>query len=98
MRWPPGSHTRRRRLAMVVRYRRHRLLGGLLVALLGCALIVSLLSPAHAGAHPTPAQPTYLALGDSLAFGYSQAKFNNLYPNENPAAYDTGYVDDVGKV
>lgn len=43
--------------------------------------------------HPTPA-PSYLALGDSLAFGYSQAKFNSLYPNENPAAYDTGYVDD----
>jgi lysophospholipase L1-like esterase len=43
--------------------------------------------------HPTPT-PSYLALGDSLAFGYSQAKFNSLYPNENPAAYDTGYVDD----
>jgi lysophospholipase L1-like esterase len=43
--------------------------------------------------HPTPA-PSYLALGDSLAFGYSQAKFNSLFPNESPAAYDTGYVDD----
>ncbi len=43
--------------------------------------------------HPIPA-PSYLALGDSLAFGYSQAKFNSLYPNEDPAAYDTGYVDD----
>lgn len=43
--------------------------------------------------HPTP-PPSYLALGDSLAFGYSQAKFNSLFPNENPAAYDTGYVDD----
>ncbi len=41
---------------------------------------------------------SYLALGDSLAFGYSQAKFNSLYPNENPAAYDTGYVDDFGRV
>jgi len=42
--------------------------------------------------------PSYLALGDSLAFGYSQAKFNSLFPNENPAAYDTGYVDDFGKL
>jgi lysophospholipase L1-like esterase len=51
---------------------------------------------------PRPPQParqsTYLALGDSLAFGYSQAKFNSLYPNENPAAFDTGYVDDFGRV
>jgi lysophospholipase L1-like esterase len=43
-------------------------------------------------------QQSYLALGDSLAFGYSQAKFNSLYPNENPAAYHTGYVDDLGNV
>ena len=44
--------------------------------------------------HPIPPAPSYLALGDSLAFGYSQAKFNSLFPNENPAAYNTGYVDD----
>jgi lysophospholipase L1-like esterase len=47
--------------------------------------------------HPRP-QLSYLALGDSLAFGYSQAKFNSLYPNENPAAYNTGYVDDFARV
>jgi lysophospholipase L1-like esterase len=47
---------------------------------------------------PSAPQPTYLALGDSLAFGYSQAKFDSLYPDENPAAYDTGYVDDFAKV
>jgi lysophospholipase L1-like esterase len=41
--------------------------------------------------------PTYLALGDSLAFGYSQAKFDSLYPEENPADYHTGYVDDFAK-
>ncbi|HWX86968.1 MAG TPA: SGNH/GDSL hydrolase family protein [Solirubrobacteraceae bacterium] len=55
--------------------------------------------PPHSGppqgrpTHPHP-QRSYLALGDSLAFGYSQAKFNSLFPNENPAAFDTGYVDD----
>ncbi len=43
--------------------------------------------------HPSP-QISYLALGDSLAFGYSEAKFDELYPEENPADYDTGYVDD----
>ena len=51
----------------------------------------------HRDRHPSP-QLSYLALGDSLAFGYSQAKFNSLFPNENPAAYDTGYVDDFGRV
>jgi len=58
-------------------------------------------APGHGGPPPGQKgpghgfpQPSYLALGDSLAFGYSQAKFNSLYPNENPAAYDTGYVDD----
>jgi lysophospholipase L1-like esterase len=49
----------------------------------------------HPGIGHGPGRPSsYLALGDSLAFGYSEAKFNSLYPNENPAAYDTGYVDD----
>lgn len=39
--------------------------------------------------------PTYLALGDSLAFGYSKAKFESLLgAGEPPSAYDTGYVDD----
>jgi lysophospholipase L1-like esterase len=48
---------------------------------------------------PAPAvAPTYLALGDSLAFGYSQAHFKSLAPEENPAGFDTGYVDDFGKV
>jgi lysophospholipase L1-like esterase len=52
--------------------------------------------PPHGGPppHPTHQPSSYLALGDSLAFGYSQAKFEHLLPDENPAAYDTGYVDD----
>jgi lysophospholipase L1-like esterase len=61
------------------------------------ALLVTLtlVIPApNAGA--TKPQRTYLALGDSLAFGYQQAKFNSLFPSENPAAFDTGYVDDFG--
>ncbi|MGA7704933.1 MAG: SGNH/GDSL hydrolase family protein [Solirubrobacteraceae bacterium] len=39
-------------------------------------------------------QSSYLALGDSLAFGYSQAKFESLLPSEPASAYNTGYVDD----
>jgi lysophospholipase L1-like esterase len=54
------------------------------------------------GHRPEPPHPSqqlsYLALGDSLAFGYSEAKFDGLYPEENPADYDTGYVDDFAHV
>ena len=38
-----------------------------------------------------PPRHYYLALGDSVAYGYQQAKFDAKLP---PAAYDTGYVDD----
>jgi len=49
----------------------------------------------HPGIGHGPGRPSsYLALGDSLAFGYSQAKFESLLPTEPPSAYDTGYVDD----
>jgi lysophospholipase L1-like esterase len=53
--------------------------------------------PPFAG-RPANRAPTYLALGDSLAFGYSEAKFNSLLPEEPASAYDTGYVDDFGKL
>jgi lysophospholipase L1-like esterase len=63
--------------------------------LLLTALALLWLAPTASAAKP---QRTYLALGDSLAFGYSQAKFNSLLPNPNPAAFNTGYVDDFGNV
>jgi lysophospholipase L1-like esterase len=82
----------------------HRRLLGCLVAIT-VALMALYLAPTAGATRGFPArgfpahqQQSYLALGDSLAFGYSQAKFNSLYPNENPAAYDTGYVDDFGRV
>jgi lysophospholipase L1-like esterase len=53
--------------------------------------------PRYGHGHVVP-QHSYLALGDSLAFGYQQAKFESLLPNPNPAAFNTGYVDDFGRV
>jgi lysophospholipase L1-like esterase len=50
------------------------------------------------GVHRGGPVRTYLALGDSLAFGYQQAKFEELLPNESPTAFDTGYVDDLAAV
>lgn len=39
---------------------------------------------------------TYLALGDSLAYGFHQAQFEAEFPNINPASFNDGYVDDFG--
>src|ERR1700680_941408 len=39
---------------------------------------------------------TYLALGDSLAYGYHQAQFKAEFPAINPASFNDGYVDDFG--
>lgn len=74
--------------------RSHNRMVGCLLALTMVFLALYLAPTAGA----SNGQRSYLALGDSLAFGYSQAKFNSLFPNENPAAYNTGYVDDFAKV
>jgi lysophospholipase L1-like esterase len=42
----------------------------------------------------TPPKAYYLALGDSLAYGFQQAKFDSELPNVDPATFNTGYVDD----
>jgi lysophospholipase L1-like esterase len=41
-----------------------------------------------------PPKQYYLALGDSLAFGFQLSKFNANFPFEPPALFSTGYVDD----
>ena len=68
---------------------RHRTSLGLvtLVATL-CALVIL----PTAQAKPKPGSD-YLALGDSLAYGYQAAKFNAEYPNVVPSSFNTGYVD-----
>ena len=77
--------------------------GGALRArrLLGCvvalvALAAMAFAPAIASAHKTPKiRKSYLALGDSLAFGYSQQLFNeNEKTGESPSAFENGYTND----
>lgn len=63
------------------------------------ALCAGFLALVPAGARA--AHQTYLALGDSLAFGYNQPTFNSLAREgdpaaENPVDFDRGYVDDFG--
>src|SRR5438552_1353682 len=66
---------------------RGRLIGlGLAVAFALSALFAS-----TAGATP-PIKETYLALGDSLAFGYSTHVFNENFPAEPPSAFEKGYA------
>jgi len=56
-------------------------------------LALSALFAATASAKPTPTQ-SYLALGDSLAFGYSQQLFNeNEKTGESPTAFENGYAN-----
>ena len=67
-----------------------RTLGGC-VALLA-TLLMLLLVPAGSAAGSKPGSD-YLALGDSLAYGYQAARFAAQFPNVNPASFDDGYVD-----
>jgi lysophospholipase L1-like esterase len=71
--------------------------------LLICAAVVVafgalVLAPA-AGA--TGTAKTYLALGDSLAYGYHQAQFQNELKEKGfveAANFNDGYVDDFGRL
>jgi hypothetical protein len=71
-----------------------------LCRLLGCVAALVALSamavPSLAAAKkPAKIKETYLALGDSLAFGYSQQLFNeNEKTGENPTAFEHGYAND----
>jgi lysophospholipase L1-like esterase len=74
---------------------------------LGCAIATALALSAGmfatSASAAKPAREGYLAIGDSLAFGYSQQLFNeNEATGENPQAFTHGYVDDyrnaLGKV
>jgi lysophospholipase L1-like esterase len=66
------------------------------VATLGALAFGALAFAPAAGAATPTLGSTYLALGDSLAYGYHAAQFAKEYPNVNPANYEEGYVNDFG--
>jgi lysophospholipase L1-like esterase len=41
---------------------------------------------------------TYLALGDSLAYGFHAAQFKEEFPNVNPETFEEGYVDNFARL
>ncbi|HEX7609281.1 MAG TPA: hypothetical protein VF380_01285, partial [Solirubrobacteraceae bacterium] len=66
--------------------------------IIGCALVailaLSAMFASAASANPKPIKETTLALGDSLAFGYSQELFNANLPLEPASAFEAGYAND----
>ena len=68
--------------------------------LIGCCMALVLLTSAlfasAASAKPRPLKPTaYVAIGDSLAFGYTEEKFDLNFPTESPSAFEGGYANVV---
>jgi lysophospholipase L1-like esterase len=77
-----------------VSFRKGRLIGCCIAAV----LLVTALFASSAGAAKAPPTPTnYTALGDSLAFGYTQQKFEENYPAESPTAFEGGYTNVLAK-
>jgi lysophospholipase L1-like esterase len=54
------------------------------------------LAPA-ANARPAASVSTYLALGDSISFGYSEQVFNENFPNESPSFFEAGFTNDFAQ-
>jgi lysophospholipase L1-like esterase len=77
---------------LAVSFRSRARLIGCLMALV--AFVAMALAPT-AGAAKAPKEETYLALGDSLAFGYSQQLYNENAAAGDPAsAFEAGYAND----
>jgi lysophospholipase L1-like esterase len=65
--------------------------------LIGCCMALALAVSAmamvpSAGAAEPPPVKTYLALGDSLAFGYTAVKHTENAPGDSPAYFEEGYT------
>lgn len=72
-----------------------------LCALMLLAALALVIAPAAARAEEpiseAPTTSTYLALGDSISFGYTQEKFNINNPNEAPAFFEEGFTNFFAK-
>ena len=68
---------------------RGRLIGCCMALVLALSALV--FSPAANAAEAPPVE-TYVALGDSLAFGYSQVRFEENFPNDAPVYFDSNYA------
>lgn len=69
------------------------------VWLLGCVLALAaiVIVPASAGAQQPSGGPIYMALGDSISFGYSEQRFDENYPTESPSRFESGVANDLAR-
>jgi lysophospholipase L1-like esterase len=71
--------------------------------LIGCCIALALVlsaivfAPVSAQAESEPATTTYLALGDSISFGYSAERFANHKAAESPSFFEEGVANDFAK-
>jgi len=70
---------------------------GLKVRLVGCCTAAVLLLMVLLATAASASTTNYIGLGDSLAFGYTQQKFEENFPTESPTAFEGGYVTILGK-
>src|SRR4029077_19745021 len=78
--------------------RSHRRPGRRPLALtLALAACVALALVPAASARIAPSVSTYLALGDSIRFGYRQQGFNEHFPNESPSFFEEGFTNDFAQ-
>ena len=84
-----------------------RMRGGMMGCVLALALAVTalVLAPAAANARkPAPGKQVapetsdYIALGDSISFGYSAERFNIHFPTESPTFFEEGVANDSLKL
>ena len=73
-----------------------RPLGGAVVVAALCFLVAPASAPA-AKAPPPPVNKTFLALGDSFAFGFTTQKYNEGLPSDPATAFEGGYVNEYFK-
>jgi len=57
----------------------------------GCAVALVALGAMMFAPSANAETTTYLALGDSISFGYTQEKFDVNFPNEAPAYFENGF-------
>jgi lysophospholipase L1-like esterase len=61
---------------------------------LTCAISAIAFAPA---ASASKKEPVYIALGDSISYGYTQELFKENFPNEPPSVFEEGFVNFYGR-
>lgn len=61
------------------------------------ALVAMAVTASGASAHKAKAPTAYVAIGDSISYGYTQQKFDENFPAEPPSAFETGPVNLLAK-